>query len=534
MHRTACLSCLLALLGCEQAAPPVQEAPLPLPAHIGDGDTVALRCGKTYHGTLDLRGRSKVTVTTAGACGKATISPAAPVTGWTRYRGRIYVAPLAQAPAQVAVDGVQVPRAHWPNRGWARPDVAPLGGSMPAGELAGATLVWLDNQSVVKSAMLATNSIGTDKPYYVEGKLWMLDSAGEWAHAGGRLYLWSVDGRSPEGRAWAAPDADGIDADRSHDVVVDGVRIVAARRGISAEGAVALSVLRTDIADTGGAGIWANGSRALRVAGSSVTNARTSGIDGWYDIRDATIVDTTVAGTGMGGQPTPTGAGIFFGDGAGNRIHKVRVRDSAYHGISVLHNRDTEVLDSVVDHACARLTDCGGIYTGARDRQPLDLRIEGNTVVDVGGSEGTGIYLDDHANRVTVRRNVLRNNTRALMLHNAFDVLVAGNDFVASTEAHLVFAQDDGAIRANRVTGNLFGASAGAWTYKLEAGPNLKDFARFDGNTYDAGNARRFARTWDGRAHGLTHDFRAWQAWSGQDRDSRMLDGAGAAPRAAR
>jgi parallel beta-helix repeat protein len=519
VHRAGCLLCLLALLGCGRAHPPLQEAPLPLPAPIADGSTVKLQCGKTYRGTLDLRSRSKVTVTTAGTCGKASISPGAPVTGWTRYRGRIHVAALGYAPVQVAISGAPLSRAHWPNRGWARP------GSAPPGELAGATLAWLENQSVVRSEILTGNKVSVAKPYYVEGKLWMLDSAGEWAYADGRLYVWSADGRSPEGRAWASPDADGIDADKSDGVTVDNVRIFAATDGISADGASGLSVLRTDIANSARDGIWANDSRMLRVDGVSVSNARRNGIDGWYWITGATVSNTSVERTGMGGQPSPSDAGIFFGDGAGNRIENVRVRDSAYHGISVLHNRATRVLDSLVENACARLTDCAGIYTGARDRKPLDLYIEGNTVINVKGSEGIGIYLDDFANGVTVRRNTLRNNTRGMVLHNAFDNLIDGNEFASNADAHLAFGQDSGTIRNNRVTGNLFTSTAGEWTYKLEAGSNLKTFASFDANTYAGNNAKLFARTWDGRSDGITHDYLAWKAWSGQDAGSRMVEG---------
>jgi len=526
MHRRACLCCLLALAGCGQAPAPFQDAPLALPTAIADGSVVKLRCGKTYRGTLDLRGKSHVSVSTEGGCGKAGISPGGPVSGWTRHRGRIWVAPVGYAPIQLALSGVPVTRAHWPNRGWARAGIAALGNPPPAGDLAGATLVWLENQSVVKAAVLRANRIDTDKPYYVEGKLWMLDSADEWAYQDGRLYVWSADGRSPEGRAWAAPDADGIAADRSHGVTLDGLRVFAAARGISAEGADRLSVLRTDIADTEGAGIWASNSRALRVDGSSVKNARSSGIDGWYWISGATVSDTTVEGTGMRGQPSPTGAAIFFGDGADNRIVNTRVRGSAYHGISVLHNRASAVLDSLVDGACARLTDCGGIYTGARDRRPLALRIEGNTVVNVGGSEGIGIYLDDFANGVTVRRNTLRHNTLGMLVHNGFDNLIAANAFAANSQVHLAFNQDSGAIRNNRVTGNAFTSSGAEWTYRLEAGPNLKTFASFDANVYAAANARRFARTWDGRSDGVSHDYRAWKAWSGQDARSSMGDAA--------
>ncbi|MDB5763031.1 MAG: right-handed parallel beta-helix repeat-containing protein, partial [Herminiimonas sp.] len=177
---------------------------LPIPAGIADGATVSLQCGQTYYGTLELNGKSNVTVNTAGTCGKAAITPGKSITGWTQYQGNIYSAPIDFTPVQVSVADSPVDAAHWPNRPqiWAT-DPA----SIPNGDLAGATLVYLENQSVIKSESITDNAINTSKPFYVEGKLWMLDNPGEWAVSNGRIYLWAPDGQSPEGRAWAAPNS---------------------------------------------------------------------------------------------------------------------------------------------------------------------------------------------------------------------------------------------------------------------------------------------------------------------------------------
>ncbi|QUS47104.1 hypothetical protein [Salmonella enterica] len=99
---------------------------------------------------------------------------------------------------------------------------------MPSSDLAGATLVYRENDSVITSQPLKGNSVATSLPFYVEGKLWMLDTPGEWAVSNGRLYVWAPDGLSPEGRVWAAPDSNGIDADNSKNITIDGVRIFAA------------------------------------------------------------------------------------------------------------------------------------------------------------------------------------------------------------------------------------------------------------------------------------------------------------------
>jgi parallel beta-helix repeat protein len=499
--------------------PPAYPAPavLPIPTNVASGATVNLQCGTTYQGTLELNGKTNVTVKTVGTCGKAGITPGRAVTGFVRHSGSIYSAPISFTPVQVSVGGAYVSAAHWPNTGWATSN-----SGMPSSDLSGATVVYLSNQSVIASQKLATNSVNVGKSFYVEGKMWMLDSPGEWAVQNGRLYVWAADGQSPEGKVWASPNANGINADNSSGITVDGVQIFSATDGISANTSVNLRVLNSDIRNSARDGIWASGSRGLQVNNTSVANSRRNGIDGWYSVTGAVITNSSVSNTGMVGMPSATDAGIMFGDGANNRIENVRVTNSGYHGISVLHNRNTKVLNSVVDGACMKLTDCAGIYTGARDQLPLSLLIEGNTVSKVQGTEGIGIYLDDFANGVTVNRNKISNNTRGLVLHNAFDNVISNNVFSSNAITHFTLGQDSGNIRNNRVTYNTFNSTNGEQTYNMETGSNLKTFISADNNTYTSTNPNVFLRYWDGRSAGVTLSYTGWKSWAGQDGRSTM------------
>jgi parallel beta-helix repeat protein len=499
-------------------APAIARA-LPLPANIANGATVSLQCGTIYQGPLELNGKSNVTVQTVGNCGKAGISPGRAITGWARYSGNIYSAPISFTPQQVAINGSAVSAAHWPNQPWATSTAG-----MPAGDLNGATLVVLANQSVIQSQTITGNSVAPGKQFYVEGKLWMLDSPGEWAVQDGRLYMWAPDGQSPEGRAWASPNSNGINADKSRDITIDGVQIFSANDGISANDSSGLKVLNTDINNSARDGIWASGARGLQVIGSNVTNSRRNGIDGWYSIAGAVVANSSITNTGMVGMPSASGAGIMFGDGSDNRIDNVRVVNSAYHGISVIHNRFTFVLNSLIDTACSRLSDCAAVYTSARDEQPLTLLIEGNTVTNNTGAQVIGIYLDDHANGVTVNLNTIANNTRGMMVHNGFDNLITNNTFVSSGVTHLGFAQDLGNVHNNQVTGNTFKSTNGEHTYNHEAGTNYKDFASYDYNTYRSNNFNVFGRTWDGRSPGITLSFQGWRNAMQQDAHSVTTD----------
>jgi hypothetical protein len=92
-----------------KAPPP--GATVPVPTNIANGTTVSLQCGTTYQGTLQLNGKSKVTVRTVGGCGKASITPGRAITGWTKYHGNIYVAPVDFVPVQVEAVVTQRPFA---------------------------------------------------------------------------------------------------------------------------------------------------------------------------------------------------------------------------------------------------------------------------------------------------------------------------------------------------------------------------------------------------------------------------------------
>jgi parallel beta-helix repeat protein len=498
---------------------PTTTGVLPIPTNIANGSTVNLQCGQTYHGTLELDGKSDITVRTEGTCGKASITPGSAISGWTHHQGDIYSAPIGFAPVQVSVAGKPVDAAHWPNRPqmWATNP-----GEVPNSDLDGATLVYLANQSVAQTTTISGNSVNTPHWFYVEGKLWMLDSPGEWAVSDDRLYMWAPDGQSPEGRVWAASDSNGISADYSTGITIDGVKVFSAANGISANTSTNLRVLNSEILNSARDGIWASGSTGLTVDRSTVANSVRNGVNGAYAIHGATVTNSTVANTGTVGRSKPTDAGIMFGGGGGNRIDNVEVSNSSYHGINLMQSKNTSVTNSVIDVACIGLTDCGGIYINAPDQQPLAQRIEGNTVKSAKGSEGVGIYLDGWSNGVTVARNTISNNDEGMLLHNAFDNVIVDNTFISNSDAHITFRQDIGEIRNNRVSGNSFTSTSGEQTFRLEAGPNLRTFATFDNNTYTSNNPNEFARLWDGGPAGMTNNFSAWKSWLGQEANSTM------------
>lgn len=480
---------------------------LPDPDTIQDGDTVELDCGRIYSGELKLAGRRGVTVRTVGDCGKAALTPARPVTGWKRdpRHKKLWVAAIDFVPVQLQVGRQFVAIAHHPNQPqtWlAGQSRAPgeLRVQLPSQDLAGATLVWQPADWLIQSRAIARVDGDTlvlapgddqgfglqpDTRFYVEGKRWMLDSPGEWAVEDGRLYVWTEDGESPEGRAWASPRARAIDASGSRDVRIEGIRIFGATLGIDGTDSSGLAVTDTEIENSGEEAMLAgSGTRVRRM---TVRGSVQNGIRANDDVRDVAISDSRFDDVGMLGMPRRSKGAIVFELARNVIIQRNRISDASYIGIRVF--RDAVVTDNVIARACQRLADCGGIYTFARDRQPLNVAIERNHVSELSGRSSYAIYLDDFANGVAVLANQLVDNPGGLQLHNGFDNDIAGNAFINSRHEHILFNETAkfACVTGNRVRENRFVAVGDVPVYRLwshHGSANVSRFAEFSANSY--------------------------------------------------
>lgn len=526
MRKKLLLSVLLFKALATAAAPAV----LPIPNSIQNGDTVLLNCGRIYSGELDLSNKYNVTVSTNGDCGAASITPARPVQGWVKKKqnSSIWWASIDFIPSQMEINGEFIALAHYPNlpQEWATGRSRMPGQlhfRMPSDDLSGATLVWRAADWLIEARQIAryeddvTHLLPTDDdafpllpetPFYVEGKRWMLDSPGEWAYADGKLYVWPPDGKSPEGRTWAAPRARAINASGSHDVQIQGVRIFAATLGIDGSDATNLQITDTVIRNSGEEAILAGGS-GLRVKRVSIVNTVQNGLRANDDARDVLVADSHIEGAGMLGMPRRSKGALVFELATGQRIVRNHIQDASYIGIRV--HRDAVVADNVIERACLRLSDCGGIYTFARDRKPLHVRIERNQIRGLSQRMAHAIYLDDFANAVIVKGNLMENNPGGMQLHNAFGNVIRDNVFRNSQFEHILFNETGAtaAIQKNRISHNRFESSDTAPTYRLwseHGGTYVQRFGKFEGNVY-VGNNPMFAEV---AGSGMIN-FRDWK-----------------------
>ncbi len=513
-----------------------------MPSNIGNGSVLELQCGRVYHGTLDLKGKSGVTVKTVGTCGKATITPGQSVAGWTAHQGSIFSAPIAFDVAQLLFDGHPQRLAHWPNRSqtWARADSASassLNFAMPNNDLAGATLVFrafdwsIDARRITgysgnQMALEPTGNPAFDGyapsgqvPFYVEGKLWMLDEPGEWAVSDGRLYVWAPDGKSPEGRVSASPDRHGVDAANSSAIALEDIRIYGAANGINAVGATGLAVANVDIINSSANGIVNSGGSGLSVAGTAVRNSRHDGILVRWGGGEESIKHSRIDGSGVTGMPTNAHAGIYLSESVGATVSGNLVSNSGYIGIRFFRN--AVVSGNTVDSACMTLADCGGMYASAPDKLPLNSQVTGNVIKNVGSLQrlAWGIQLDGAANGVTVANNTISASGNGLMIFDSFDNTIAGNTFMQNTQAHIQMAETASGdrVRNNKVSGNRFVSQNHEETYRISSdlgAASVLQFGSYSDNRYESSSSI-FANF-----NGEALNFSQWKERTGQDGSS--------------
>lgn len=526
---------------------PTQNAalqPLAMPSAITDGSAVQLECGRVYQGTLDLRGKSNVSVRTLGNCGRAILSPGQAIKGWVQHQGNIYSAPVNFDVAQVSIAEQPLPKAHWPNatQVWARASASSqssLSYSMPNTDLAGATLVFKPHVWAIEARKIMGYSgnamslagtgnvnfdgyaLGGQVDFYVEGKLWMLDEPGEWAVSDGRLYVWAPDGQSPEGRVWASPDKDGIDASNSRSVTVDGVAIFSAANGINATGAANLHVLNVDIRNSAGNGILNSGGSGLQVNAAAIRNSKHDAIAVKWGGGGERIANSIIDASGSFGMPTNSHAAINLTLSDNAVVENNRVSNSGYIGIRVFRN--AVVSGNTVDGACRTLTDCGGIFTSSPERISLNTRIENNVVRNVGPEQilAWGIYLGDYANGTTVSGNTVTGSGNGMEILNGYDNTVTGNVFAQNTQAHvqIVEAGSSAVVRNNAFANNAFTISGKQEMYRISSDLGTSAVARF--GTY-SGNRYTSTSSIFANFNGEALSFAQWKARTGQDGNSTL------------
>lgn len=498
-----------------------------LPASITSGATVSLNCGTVYYGSLNLATLSNVTIQTSGSCGRAVITPAVPVVGWRPYSGNIYVADVATEVTQVFVDSQIMGIAHYPNSvketGWLQPtNVTSTSmdySGLPNNDIVGAkatyrgrypweigtrTITAYDGLTMTLPANTNVNLNAEDSElgkFYLEGKLWMLDSPGEWAWSNGELYLWMPDGQAPGTRVLAAPQTNSvINAQGSTGVTIQNVRIFGGWIGVDASwsdsvgrAARGLQIINSEVSYSDWSAIYASNVENLTVDNSDVIGPLHTGLyartgSAGIVVRNSRFTNVNTIGMHKGGDGS-----LYINADTGATVTGNTITNSGKTGVFIGESTNTLVKDNVINGACRIHGDCGGIYLFDRGKITLNTRIEGNLVNLVNGDpvrpgstnpERYAIYLDDYSTGVTVIGNTVTNSDSAMQLHCASNNTITGNRFENNVQRQVLFSDDGSAtpIMSNNVFSNntFVGPALGFYL----AVNNPMTAATFSGNTY--------------------------------------------------
>jgi parallel beta-helix repeat protein len=329
----------------------------------------------------------------------------------------------------------------------------------------------------------------------------MLDSPGEWAWSGGKLYLWMPDSQAPGARVLAAPQVNSvINVQGSTNVTIQNVRIVGGWIGVDASysnavgrSARGLQILNSEIAYSDWSAIYASNVENMTVDNSDVIGALHTGIyartgSAGIVVRNSRFTNVNTVGMHKGGDGS-----MYINADTGATITDNTITNSGKTGIFVGQSVNSLVKDNVINGACRIHGDCGGIYLFDRGKITLNTRVENNVVNLVNGDpvrpgstnpERYAIYLDDYSTGVTVIGNTVTNNDSGMQLHFAFNNTITGNRFEGNLQRNVLFS-DDGSLTPvmsnNLFSGNTFVGPALSFFLAVN---NPTTAATFTGNAY--------------------------------------------------
>lgn len=487
------------------------------------GDALLLKCGKTFRESLDLTSTAapagQLLIGGFGDCtaGQRPVvsgSDLMPSTGWTRVGAgadQTHTHDLATVPSQVFFNGLPLMKARHPNTqgvgqefGRLRADGSARNRfflsdadrtSLASRDLIGATVYIRVAPYEIESAVVTGHDTSTglitlgrtldhairdDAGYILEGKSWMLDSAGEWWFDTNtqKLHVWGPNGEASGAfsRVEVTVRDVGVRLRWIDDATIAWVRTEqhadAGFRMTETDGLKVQSVQSRFDHDYGIQVLDANN---VQVSDSLVHAA------GWVglSVREGSQVRVErnrVTDTGLFDRPDSTDAGISVLSANADVTDNVIYR-SSHHGLRFRNVAGNSVSGNLVVSSCVRLTDCGGIYTftAAYPTAPAAsytaaATVSGNMVIgarsnrDGLGLDGknmtAGIFLDELTAGAQVSQNFVADTEAGIQIHDGAFNVISGNQVRSVVYAGfraMASRTDVEALKGNRITGNSLG-----------------------------------------------------------------------------
>jgi parallel beta-helix repeat protein len=545
------------------------------------GDHIVFKRGDTWREQLTIpssgTANDPITFDAYGTGASPTISGANTVTGWSHYSGNIYVANVGSIamPTQLYMDGTFYDMAHYPNSGFLtatndssdNTSVIDSNLALTSDQIVGATIAtkplsWFISTTTVASYDSSTHTITTLAPvdsqspsqkmtagysFYLQNKLWMLDSPGEWYYdsSSGNLYLWTAGSDDPNSHTVEI-------SNRSSSIVDDGNNYVTIQNLATADAnhfdvsiSNANNVALNGLDISGGVnGIYSNNISYSTIENSSILDTLAEGM--LINGNNIDISNNSTDNAGNVGVSPQYSHGSVYLNGWNSIIDANTIDNSGFNGIAFSPQNTIE--NNVINNSCLVLDDCGGLYTFNGDNSNYaGSSIIGNIVTNsIGNFAGTpvtntqanGIYLDDLSRGFTVKNNITYNTDLGFYIHSGHANTLTGNSAYGARVAGLLISEQGslpgemaGTVHDNVITGNTFemtatssliyGIANGVTDYYSQFGSyfgqlgSTANFGTFNNNLYCHPNTSYTVVN-----DNVEYTLSAWQAFSGQDSNS--------------
>jgi parallel beta-helix repeat protein len=491
-------------------------------AGLTTGQSVYLRCGAVWRESLALGATQLADGVSFGAYGtecatsKPRILGSDNLTGGWAKTGNVWSRKVTTGTPKIArlfINGVAQRVAQWPNHtasaGFASVDASNTASNLQfklkaadaltlkGKDLVGATaflrsMAWSVDAASVGSFDTTTNMVrlgkatayatGATTEYVLTDKQWMVDAPGEFFHdtVNNTVYVYPADAVSQAK----------INSSQIEGSVRDVAVSLSGRKGLSVSG-IAIEMARVDglalsqAPESSVSGIDVRGHGRYGV--QAVLSAAPAGNARGLAVRNSTIADNGLAGIFasdamrvdvVGNTVLDTGTQAVAGNSVGailvgpeSIVENNIIKNSAYLGVRFSGTGGSLVTGNQISGHCARLTDCGAIYTwngpkATRVTANQSASVSGNLVQDTsvrrssaisGSMIVAGVYLDDYSLSVTVRDNTLTGGPYGIYVHNGSNHVIDSNRLWLNTQSSIWAFMDQ--VDADYMIGNTFSSN---------------------------------------------------------------------------
>jgi parallel beta-helix repeat protein len=533
-------------------------------AKLNAGDRVLLERGDVFFGALKVQ--SGVAYGAYGRGANPVISGLKQVSGWQRYAGNIYSAPLELLGYLnlVLLNGKPVGMGRFPNTGYlpytGHTDNSVISGEaiakLPFNATGGEAVIrkerWiLDRQPITAHrgntlSLLAKSPDGgynarpgVDKNgFFIQNHLQTLDKDGEWWYdrAAKRLYM-VLSNPSSTVKVSVVDKLVVLSSVTNvsfSNIDFEGSNI----HGVSVTGSSEISLTNCWFYHHGQTAVYGMHVANISVKGCQIRDCLNNGIWIEWDGKNTTVENTTVtncgivAGAGRSGDAAQEGISIA---GDNTTVSGCTVIKTGYNAIH-FNGNNARIENNTVDLFCLIKDDGAGIYAFETDGVTTQNRlVQNNTVLHAVGAfagaesyyyeaygKAAGIYLDGNSNHTEVTGNVIAYGPWAgFFVNNNADNRFISNLVYGHAIAILLTESSAGKVRNLVIKGNRCIGDKGLYV-KLYADDNPAALGEFSRNIYSKGKSIWIDRQYkNGGTKNL--DLQQWKAL-GVDRDSAAKD----------